>query len=528
VFYGRIIFLEENYRVGIDVDTLKASYDALMKKAKAVTILQSTEAIMNWDMETKMPRKGITLRSEQLAMLSGIEHRMSTDRQIGDLLEKIVGHPDYATLDAIRRRNMYLIRKRYDEQTKLPEKLVTETAKQRAITIETWKKAKAAQDFALYKPELVRLLDLRKQAADILMEVKESPTPYDALIDIYEPNITSKTIATIFNRLKTGLIAIIDKCQTSKTQPNTSFLRRRVPIAIQRNISKILASFIGYDVESERAGGRIDETEHPFSTGYYDDVRITTHYYENKLTSSLFSVLHESGHAIYQQNLNPDWIYKPIGSDCSLGIHESQSRFVENIIGRSRDFWSYFLPTLKNATGTIFSDVDLDTFVFAINQVTPSKIRTESDEVTYCLHIIIRFEIEDALMRDKITVTDLPEVWNQKYQDYLNVEIENDSEGVMQDTHWAGGAIGYFPTYALGNIYSGQLLIPMQRELPDWKRQISAGDFHLIKNWLVENIHRHGNLYDPADLMKKITGEEINIQPYLNYLTEKYSTLYDF
>jgi len=510
------------------VDTLKASYDALMEKAKAVTILQSTEAIMNWDMETKMPPKGITLRSEQLAMLSGIEHRMSTDRQIEDLLEKIVDHPDYAALDAIRRRNMYLIRKRYDEQTKLPEKLVTETAKQRAITIETWKKAKAAKDFALYKPELIRLLDLRKQAAEILMEVKESPTPYDALIDIYEPNITSKTIASIFNRLKTGLIAIIEKCQTSKTQPDTSFLRRRVPIAIQRNISKSLASFIGYDVESEQAGGRIDETEHPFSTGYYDDVRITTHYYENKLTSSLFSVLHESGHAIYQQNLNPDWMYQPIGSDCSLGVHESQSRFVENVIGRSRDFWSYFLPKLKKATGTVFSDVDLDAFVFAINQVTPSKIRVEADEVTYCLHIIIRFEIEDALMQDKIAVTDLPEVWNQKYQDYLGVEVENDSEGVMQDTHWAGGAIGYFPTYALGNIYSGQLLVPMQRELPDWRHQIAAGDFHHVKKWLVENIHRHGNLYDPADLIKKITGEGINIQPYLNYLTKKYSTLYDF
>jgi carboxypeptidase Taq len=499
-----------------------------MVKTKAVTILQSTEDIMNWDMETKMPPKGINLRSEQLAMLSGIEHRMSTDRQIGELLEKIVDHADYSALDVIPRRNVYLIRKRYDEQTSLPEKLVIETAKQRAITLETWKKAKASRDFALFKPELIRLLDLRKQAAELLMEVKESPTPYDALIDIYEPNITSKTITTIFKRLKTGLIAIIEKCQTSKIQSDTSFLRRRVPIEIQRNISLSLASFIGYDVESERAGGRIDETEHPFTTGYYDDVRITTHYYEDMLTSSLFSVLHESGHAIYEQNLNPDWMYQPIGSDCSLGVHESQSRFVENVIGRSRDFWSHFLPTLKKATGTVFSDVDLDAFVFAINQVTPSKIRTEADEVTYCLHIIIRFEIEDDLMRDKITVTDLPEVWNQKYRDYLGVEAENDSEGVMQDTHWAGGAIGYFPTYALGNIYSGQLLVSMQRELPDWRRQIAAGDFHHVKKWLVENIHSQGNLYDPADLITKITGEKINIQPYLNYLNEKYSTLYDF
>jgi carboxypeptidase Taq len=512
----------------IDMDTLDASYNALMEKAKALTILQSTAAIMNWDMETKMPPKGITLRSEQLAMLSGIGHRMATDRQIGDLLKKIVDHSDYETLDAIRRRNVYLIKKQYEEQTRLPEKLVTETAKQRAMTIATWKKAKASQDFDRYKPELIRLLDLRKQAAELLMEVKETKTPYDALIDIYEPKITSETIATIFNRLKTGLIGIIEKCQTPKTQPDTSFLQRRVPIAIQRSISESLAAFIGYDVESESAGGRIDETEHPFTTGYYDDVRITTHYYEDQLTSSIFSVLHEGGHALYEQNLNPDWMYQPIGTDCSLGVHESQSRFVENIIGRSHDFWSYFLPTLKEATGTIFSDVDLDAFVFAINQVTPSKIRVEADEVTYCLHVIIRFEIEDTLMRDKITVTDLPDVWNQKYQDYLGVEVENDAEGVMQDTHWAGGAIGYFPTYALGNIYSGQLLVAMQRELPDWRRQIAAGDFHHIQEWLVENIHCHGNLYNPADLITKVTGEGINVQPYISYLTDKYAALYGF
>jgi len=510
------------------MDSLDASYVALLAKAKAVTILQSAIAIMNWDMETKMPPKGITLRSEQLALLSGIEHRMVTERQIGDLLATIVDHPDYEALDAIQRRNVYLIRKRYEEQTRLPEKLVTETAKQRALTIESWKKAKAAQDFALYRPQLRRLLDLRKQAAEILMEVKGTPTPYDALIDIYEPKITSATIAAIFTRLKTGLIALTEKCRTAPRQPDIAVLQRRIPLRVQQNLSPALAAFIGYDVASPHAGGRIDETEHPFTTGYYDDVRITTHYYEDRPTSSLFSVLHEGGHALYEQNLNPDWMYQPIGSECSLGIHESQSRFVENILGRSRDFWAYFLPTLKAATGTIFSDIDLDTFVFAINRVTPSKIRTEADEVTYCLHIIIRFEIEDALMRDRITVPELPAVWNQKYQDYLGVEVENDAEGVMQDTHWAGGAIGYFPTYALGNIYSGQFLATMQRELPDWRRQIAAGDFHAVKQWFSERIHRQGNLYDPADLLTTVTGEGINIQPYLTYLTDKYAALYGF
>ena len=510
------------------MDSLGASYDALLAKAKAVTILQSATAILNWDMETKMPPKGITLRSEQLALLSGIEHRMATDRQIGDLLASIGDHPDVEALSALQRRNVYLIQKRYEEQTRLPERLVTETAKQRALTIETWKKTKAAQDFAAYQPQLRRLLDLRKEAAAILMAVKGSSTPYDALIDIYEPKITAASIAAVFARLKDGLMILLEKCRAAPRQPDLTLLQRRIPLGVQQDLSTAIAAFLGYDVVSPHAGGRIDETEHPFTTGYYDDVRITTHYYDDRPTSSLFSVLHEGGHALYEQNLNPDWMYQPVGSDCSLGIHESQSRFVENIVGRSRAFWAFFYPILKAATGAVFSDVDLDAFVFAINRVAPSPIRTEADEVTYCLHVIIRFEIEDALMRDRVTVPELPAVWNQKYQDYLGVTVDNDADGVMQDTHWASGAIGYFPTYALGNIYSGQLLATMQRELPEWRRQIAAGDFRPVRQWFTEHIHRQGNLYDPADLLAKVTGEGINVQPYLTYLKEKYAALYGF
>jgi carboxypeptidase Taq len=231
---------------------------------------------------------------------------------------------------------------------------------------------------------------------------------------------------------------------------------------------------------------------------------------------------------MYGQNLKQEWMYQPVGEACSLGFHESQSRFLENIIGRSREFWIYFLPKFKELTGNIYSDVDLDSFLFAINQVKPSKIRIEADEVTYGLHIIIRFEIERDLMDGKITVADLPEIWNQKYKDYLGVKIENDSEGVMQDTHWASGVQGYFPTYALGNIYSGQILSQTQRVIPDWKKEIMQGNFNNIKKWLIDNVHSYGNLYDPMDLIKKITGEKINVKPYLYYLNEKYSKLYGF
>jgi carboxypeptidase Taq len=283
-----------------------------------------------------------------------------------------------------------------------------------------------------------------------------------------------------------------------------------------------------YDVTSEKAGGRIDETEHPFTTGYYDDVRITTHYYADNFTSALFSTLHEIGHALYEQNLSPKWIYQPIGESCSLGFHEFQSRLVENIIGRSTEFWTYFYPTLREMTKDSFSHVKLNDFVRAVNMVQPSKIRVEADEVTYCLHIIIRFEIEQDLIAGRIEVEELPEIWNMKYEEYLGVKIENNSEGVMQDIHWASAIYGYFPTYALGNIYSGQILSILEKEVPLWRVQISEGNFQHIKQWLIKNVHQYGNLYDPQDLLKKITGEGINIQPYLNYLETKYSQLYDY
>jgi len=500
----------------------------LLDRAKQLIVLDTAASVVNWDMETMMPPKGIKLRSEQLALLSQITHRMTTDPKIGELLETIQSHRDYESLSPLQKRNVYLIKKQYDEQTKLPEELVVETARQRAIAIDVWKKAKAAKNFAMFKPDLEKLVELRKKAARILMEVKATATPYDALIDIFEPKMISQTISRIFDDLKPGLIRIMKKCEASPKQPDASILKRRIPVETQREISHALAKVVEYDIDSKEAGGRIDETEHPFTTGYYPDVRITTHYYEEKWASSVFSVLHEMGHAIYGQSLPQDWIFQPVGDGCSLGFHESQSRLVENIVGRSREFWTYFLPRLKQIAGPALADVKLDALVHAINQVKPSKIRVEADEVTYCLHVIIRFEIERELFADKVTVSELPHLWNRKYKEYLGVDIENDSEGVMQDTHWASGSFGYFPTYALGNIYSGQILAKMEKDLPNWRHDISNGRFSNVKNWLIKNVYSHGNLLDPADLIKVITGQEINTKPYLEYLNRKYSQLYEY
>jgi carboxypeptidase Taq len=510
--------------VGVSI----SSYKKLLEKVKNVVAFNSAAAILHWDMETMMPPKGIELRSLQLAMLSRIGHKMSTDPEIGRLLEETKKHPDYGRLDGVQKRNIYLITKSYNEQTKLPEDLVAETSKQQALTVDKWKKAKANKDFSAFKPELEKLFNLRRKAAEILMEVKETATPYDALIDIFEPKMTSETISKVFSELRQGLISIIRKCEVADRQPDPTILKRLVPIETQKKIAKALAGFIGYDTASKESGGRIDETEHPFTTGYYDDVRITTHYYEDKFASAIFSTLHEGGHALYEQNLKREWMFQPVGDACSMGFHESQSRFVENIVGRSREFWTYFMPKLNKLVGNRLSDVNLGDFVHAVNQVSPSKIRVEADEVTYGLHVIIRFNLERDLFAGKVAVDELPQVWNQNYRKYLGVTVEDDSEGVMQDTHWASGLYGYFPSYALGNIYSGQILAALEKDLQGWREAVSGGDFGSVKDWLVMNVHSYGNLYDPPDLIRKIAGRKLSVEPFLSYLHKKYSGLYGF
>jgi carboxypeptidase Taq len=482
---------------------------------------------MQWDMETKMPPKAVEQRSLQLSLLSRISHKMSTDPEIGTLLKQVTANPNYETLSPAEQRNIYLIKRSYDEQTALPEKLVAEKTRQQAVTVNTWKKAKKIENFNILKPELEKLVNLTKQEAEILMKVKQTSSPYDALIDEYEPRMTTSQITPIFSKLQKGLKPLLEKIQSSLKQPDTSILHQTVPVENQQKIATQLAAILGYDTTTPNAAGRIDETEHPFTEGYFDDVRITTHFYPNDFASSVFSVLHETGHAIYEQNLNSEWKYQPIGSHCSMGIHESQSRFTENIIGRSKEFWTGTLPAIKQLAPQL-KKLQLDPFIHAINKVAPSKIRIESDEVTYNLHIIIRFQLEQALFANKINVDELPQAWNQKYKELLGLTIENDSEGVMQDTHWASGYFGYFPSYTLGNLFSGQFLAKIKTDNPHWQQQLIQGNLKKLSRWLQDNIHSQSNLYDPAELIKNVTGSQLDAKPYLDYLEEKYGTLYGF
>ncbi|MFX1580073.1 MAG: carboxypeptidase M32 [Promethearchaeota archaeon] len=502
------------------------AYDELMKRRKEYLLLYSATAMVQWDYETYMPPGGLILRSEQLGVLEQILHRLDTDPEVGKLLDEV--EKNSKSLTAVQNRNVFITRREYDKETKVPEELVKRIAKQKPISLQTWKKAKASNDWKMFEPELQKTVDLARERAEIEMKVKGIPNLYDSMLDEFERGITATQITKVFGELRDRLVPLTKKCAEASKTLDTSFLSKIVPIDTQRKIATDLATLVGYDTVSDQAGGRIDEVEHPFTTGYYDDVRITVKYHEDNVSSAIYAILHESGHALYEQNLNPEWKYQPVGQNASYGIHESQSRFVENMIGRSPEFLKFYLPKLKEFTGGSFPGVDDTTFIKAMNLVEPSLIRIEADEVTYSLHIIVRFEIERDLFSDKITVSELPQVWNEKYSEYLGVDVPDNTNGVLQDTHWASGYFGYFPSYALGNIYDGMFLDKMKKEQPDWLQGVAKGEILPAIDWMKKNVHVESAMYDPADLMKKVTGQKLKAKPFLEYVENKYSTIFDF
>jgi carboxypeptidase Taq len=506
---------------------LTKSYEELLERSKELIILRSAGAILSWDMQTKMPPRGAELKSQQLALLQKVGHQMTISSENRRLLDAVEKHRDYDDLSPLQKRNVYLARLSYEQATRLPERLVVDLAKQKAIGRTVWRKAKATNNWRLLEPEMVKIKALTEESANLLMDVKEATNPYDALIYDYEPKMKAETITRVFDEMRRGVKRLLGKIM-AQPKPDAGFLSRPVPIHVQEEVSESLAAFIHYDTKSDNAGGRIDTTEHPFTTGYYTDVRITTKYFETNFQKSIFSVLHEGGHALYNQGMPAEWMYQPVGDRSSSGIHESMSRFVENHVGRSREFWVHYLPTLKRLTGNTLRDVSVDQMYAAVNYVTPSKIRTQSDELTYGLHIIIRFELERDLFNGSLEVGELPQAWNQKYMDYLGVEIENDTEGVMQDTHWSGGSFGYFPSYALGNIYDGVWRAKLRSDVPDWGQRIEEGSFSEVKDWLTENVFRYGNLYDPEDLVKHVTGRGLVVKPFMDYLDAKYKAIYGY
>jgi len=500
-------------------------YKKLMEKYREIALVSSVQRLMNWDLQTYMPPQGIGLRSDQLNVLERVSHRMLTSDELVTLLTE--SERGAGSLDEVQRRNLHLLRREHDIAASVPEDLVADLASQMATARDVWARAKAARNWKMFEPELQKLVDLSIKRAEATMHARGAACVFDAMIDDYDKGMTHEQVARLLTDLRGSLLPLVRKYTKASGEADTSILSGHIPIGTQRDFVRDAVALIGYDTTSDKAWGRIDETEHPFTSGYFNDVRITVHYYEDDPFNALFTGLHEAGHALYEQNLNRDWMYQPVGVAASMGIHETMSRFAENILGRSRNYWVHYLPRLKEFTGNAFSGVQLNDLLRAINKVEPSKTRVTADELTYSLHVVIRFEIERALFEGRVEVSELPQVWNDLYDKYLQVRFDNDGEGVLQDVHWSVGFYGGFQSYALGNVYGGMFLRKMEEENGAWSDEVERGRPGVAIDWLRDNVQHWGAMYDPGELVEKVTGTSLTPEPFVQYLTKKYTSLWE-
>ena len=493
-------------------------YEELTAKYKEYYVLATVNGLLEWDMHSIMPSKGLEWRSEQLAQLSGLMHHKLTSSRIGELLDKLPS--DCGDLSDEQKANVREIRRDYVKATKLPVELVEEMSREHSACNEIWIKARQAGDYSMFAPSLERVVKLASRMAEYL---GYKDTPLDALIDQFEPEGTTAMFTKLFDEVKASNVPLLKKILNSPVKANQKFLAAEYTEELQNRFGMEIMKQIGFDMDA----GRLDKSVHPFCSGSNSDVRITTRYNLHAPQQAIFGIIHESGHAMYEQGSNHDFWGSPLAEALSMGIHESQSRMWENFIGRGKPFWTFFLPKMKTHFPTQLTGVSVDDFVLAVNHVQPSLVRVEADEMTYDLHIILRFEIERDLFAGKITVSDLPKVWNAKMEEYLGVTPPNDGkEGVMQDVHWSGGMFGYFPTYSLGNMVAAQLWQTMRTAMPEMDKQMEAGNFADILHWLNKNIHQYGRRFKRDELIQKATGKPLGTTAYIRYLTEKYSALY--
>lgn len=493
----------------------------LIEMDRERTLFSHIGALLGWDQETYMPERGIDERSEQLATIQGLAHEKAVRPETGELLSIL---EDDKNLDSVEKAYLRVARREYDKEKKLPSDLVTEMARQTSLSQAAWAQAKKDNNFAGFAPYLQKMVDLNVEMAKALEP--SSQQPYDVLLDLYEIGSTEDSITKVFSTMQNDLVRILGKI-TSRPQIDDSFLYRRVSASAQAKMSAYFMDAIGFDASR----GRLDTTVHPFTTTLgRDDIRITTHYQEDFFPSSIFSTIHEGGHALYEMGIDPspDFRGTKLADAISMGVHESQSRMWENIIGRSPQFWrKHYDPIARMAEGAL-DGVSVESFVKAINKVEPSLIRTEADEVTYGLHVILRFDLEAALISGSLPVADLPEAWNKRMKDLLGVEVPNNAQGCLQDIHWSMGAFGYFPSYALGNLYAAQFWATMQKDLPNLESAIEEGNCAPAREWLQKNIHKPGNIYLPGELVEKVTGVALDASHFTRYLERKYSEIYGF
>src|SRR5262245_52116315 len=494
--------------------------EQLKERLSAISDINGAASDLGWDQQTYMPPGGAAARAEQLATLGRLAHEGLISNQIGELLERASAEIRGSASDSDESCLLRVVRRDYEKAKKVPPSLVAEIARATSLGMEVWVQARKESSFARFLPALQRILDLQRDLAQCL-GFEESA--YDALLDQYEPGMRKSELERVFSELKAGLVPLVRSISERLDRVDDTVLRRHYPEAAQWSFGLEAARRLGYDFQR----GRQDKSVHPFTTSFsVNDVRITTRVDEQFLPSALFGTLHECGHAVYEQGVHQDLERSPLAGGASLGVHESQSRLWENLVGRSRSFWKFFFPQLQQAFPQNLQDVSLESFYCSINRVEPSLIRVEADEVTYNLHILLRFELEGDLLEGRLALADLPAAWNAGMEASLGVVPPDDAHGVLQDVHWSNGLIGYFPTYSLGNLLSVQLFEKAQSSLPELQAQIESGEFQSLLNWLRENIHHHGRKYFPSELIKRATGEPLQASSYLRYLREKYSEIY--
>jgi carboxypeptidase Taq len=463
-----------------------------------------------------MPPNGLAERAEQLSLIAAMAHRRRTDPRVGELLATLDGALD----DPSQAANVREARRTYDRAARIPEDLVRRTARATTLAKDAWGKAREGNDFSRFSPHLTEVLDLKRETADRIGWKAER---YDALLDEYEPGMSTAEVSRVFDSLRGPVSEFVKRIAGARKKPDASILHRHFPRAVQESFARRMAEVIGFDFSS----GRLDVSKHPFCSGSSPgDVRLTTRYYEDFFSPSVFGVLHEAGHGLYEQGLPAEHAFTPMGQSVSLGIHESQSRLWENFVGRSRPFWERFYPEAQAAFGSALKGVTLDAFYRAINTVAPTLIRVEADEVTYNLHIILRFEMERGMLDGRIAVDDVPEAWNAKMKELLGITPPTNREGCLQDIHWSMGSFGYFPTYALGNLYAAQVFAAANRAIPALADAIGRGDFKPLLDWLRENIHRHGQRFRADELLRRVTGAGLTIEPFLQYIRGKFGAIY--
>ncbi len=499
------------------------SYEELHHISKEAKTLEGVIRLLEWDQETYMPKGAQEIRAEQISLLSGLCHEMMTSKRYVHALEKLIniesGEIKESGLKSEQEAALREWRRDLVKATALPTKFVKDFAKLTSEALAVWQQAKNCDDFALFAPYLKRIVEMSHEKASLVGYEK---VPYDALLDEYEPGMTSDEVSKLFSSLGTQVKKLLGDI-TAKSQVETAFLEGDYDKKKQIAFSEEILKALGYPFEY----GRLDLSSHPFSTSFHPtDCRITTRISTNNPIDPILATIHEAGHSFYELGLPAHHFGSPLGESISLGMHESQSRFWETRIGQSRPFWRHFLPKLKNLFPDELKDVSIESFYRAINRVKPTLIRVEADEVTYPLHVILRFEMERGIFDGSIPIDQIPDVWNDKMEEYLGIRPTTNREGCLQDIHWAMGGFGYFPAYTLGNLYASHLFIAFEKSHPDWDSRVANGEFAFIRSWLQEKIHAHGRRYRSIELLKRIHEKEFSPEPYLTYLNDKYSDIY--